>query len=334
MQGSVSVSPLGKVAGTGCSDRPGAGVPIHSAAPFPQNPNPIRLPDKESGRGRYRSTRRGNQWRWRPLLARAALLEQATGKACRSRGVPGIVSGRGFARACIVGAVGGCQSSWAVASRSAGGLLSAAGGGLDPAARFYRGEGALDRILELQEEAIKSAMRYVTLAGRAGQHYVDALRLLNAIEEARRRAEAVVAGMEFVPVPAWEFLMDSTSEEAFNDEQLVTRVRISRAFELGGFEREQAVEDGALEPGGDGGFGAGVEAAVEGGDEQVGADGGAWAALGDVAVDVVGATEVDLADDFGLAVDALGLAGVVVGVAADDLLDETGHELSHTLAQI
>ena len=145
------------------------------------------------------------------------------------------------------------------------------------------------------------------------------------------------------------------------------------AGELGGFEREQAVEDGALEPGGDDGFGAGVEAAVEGGDEQVGADGGAWAALGDVAVDdsgelqapgeveeggdgaevadgglgsgggggelefgddVVGATEVDLADDFGLAVDALGLAGVVVGVAADDLLDEAGHELSHTLEQI
>ena len=104
------------------------------------------------------------------------------------------------------------------------------------------------------------------------------------------------------------------------------------AGELGGFEREQAVEDGALEPGGAGGFGAGVEAAVEDGDEQVGADEGAWAALGDVAVDVVGATEVDLADDFGLAVDALGLAGVVVGVAADDLLDEAGHELSHTLA--
>ena len=80
------------------------------------------------------------------------------------------------------------------------------------------------------------------------------------------------------------------------------------AGELGGFEREQAVEDGALEPGGAGGFGAGVEAAVEDGDEQVGADGGAWAALGDVAVDVVGATEVDLADDFGLAVDALGFA--------------------------
>ena len=119
------------------------------------------------------------------------------------------------------------------------------------------------------------------------------------------------------------------------------------AGELGGFEREQAVEDGALEPGGAGGFGAGVEAAVEDGDEQVGANGGALAALGDVAVDdsgelqapgeveeggdgaevadgslgsgggggelefgddVVGATEVDLADDFGLAVDALGFA--------------------------
>ena len=88
---------------------------------------------------------------------------------------------------------------------------------------FVAAKGALDRIVELQEEhgltipdafwfrhaevsqrvglqeeAIESATRYVTLAGRDGEHYVDALRLLNAVEAARRRAEAAVAGMEFV----------------------------------------------------------------------------------------------------------------------------------------
>ena len=76
----------------------------------------------------------------------------------------------------------------------------------------------------------------------------------------------------------------------------------------------------------------------EGGDGAEVADGGLGSGGGgselEFGDDVVGATEVDLADDFGLAVDALGLAGVVVGVAADDLLDEAGHELSHTLAQI
>ena len=42
--------------------------------------------------------------------------------------------------------------------------------------------------------------------------------------------------------------------------------------------------------------------------------------------DIVGATEVFLPDDFGLAADALALAGVVVGFAADDFLDDAGHD--------
>jgi len=41
--------------------------------------------------------------------------------------------------------------------------------------------------------------------------------------------------------------------------------------------------------------------------------------------DVLGAAEVFLPDDFGFAVDALGFAGVVVGVAADAFLDEARH---------
>ena len=41
--------------------------------------------------------------------------------------------------------------------------------------------------------------------------------------------------------------------------------------------------------------------------------------------EVVDFAEVDLADDFGLAVDALAIAGVVIGVAADNLGGEARH---------
>ena len=89
----------------------------------------------------------------------------------------------------------------------------------------------------LHEEAIESVTRYLTVAGRDGEHYREALRLLNAAEAAQK---SPIAGMEFVRVPAGEFLMGSTSEEADSDEQPVTRVRISRAFELGKHEVTQA----------------------------------------------------------------------------------------------
>ena len=137
------------------------------------------------------------------------------------------------------------------------------------------------------------------------------------------------------------------------------------AGELAGADGQQAVQGGGVEPAGESGLGGGGEAAVEDGDEQVQADGGAGAALGGMAVDeldqleaasereqgragtelahhglerlgggagglelledAVGIAEVGLGDDLGLAVDALADAGVVVGAAADDLLDETGH---------
>ena len=135
--------------------------------------------------------------------------------------------------------------------------------------------------------------------------------------------------------------------------------------ELGGAEGEQAMEGGGVEPAGERGPGAGGEAAVEDGGEEVGADGRAGTALGDVAVDDageveaagegeqggaaaelahdgvqwlggrvsvleflsdgIGAAEVGLGNDLGLAVDALADAHVVVGVAVDDFLDEAGH---------
>ena len=48
------------------------------------------------------------------------------------------------------------------------------------------------------------------------------------------------AGMEFVWIPAGKFRMGSTSSEAFEDEQPVTQVRISRGFWLGKYEVTQA----------------------------------------------------------------------------------------------
>ena len=127
---------------------------------------------------------------------------------------------------------------------------------------FAGAKAALDRILELEaehgltipeafhfrhaevtlrvgqhEEAIESVTRYLTVAGRDGEHYREALRLLNAAEAVQN---SPIAGMEFVRVPAGEFLMGSTNEEASFREQPVTRVRISRAFELGKHEVTQA----------------------------------------------------------------------------------------------
>ena len=87
------------------------------------------------------------------------------------------------------------------------------------------------------EEAIESVTRYLTVAGRDGEHYREALRLLNAAEAMQN---SPIAGMEFVRVPAGEFLMGSTSEEAADYERPLTRVRISRAFELGKHEVTQA----------------------------------------------------------------------------------------------
>ena len=79
--------------------------------------------------------------------------------------------------------------------------------------------------------------KYLTLAGRDGEHYRAALRLLNSAEAEKNNP---IADMEFVRVPAGEFLMGSESEEAGSDEQPLTRVRISRGFYLGKHEVTQA----------------------------------------------------------------------------------------------
>ena len=136
-----------------------------------------------------------------------------------------------------------------------------------PVEFFFRYAGVLDR-LELFGEAVEAVTKYLTLAGRGGEHYLEALELLNkaeqdkaaaaaAAEAARRRAEAarrraaaaaeerrkivdaLVAGNDFVLIPPGEFRMGSKSSEADGDERPLTKVRISRGFWLGKHEVTQ-----------------------------------------------------------------------------------------------
>ena len=133
-----------------------------------------------------------------------------------------------------------------------------------PAEFFFRYAEVLDR-LELHDDAIEAATKYLTLAGRDGEHYREALELLDQVEQAKAAAEAaaeaerkkaeaaavaaeerrkivdaLVAGNDFVRLPPGEFRMGSKSSEASNNERRVTKVRISQGFWLGKYEVTQA----------------------------------------------------------------------------------------------
>ena len=252
-----------RVAGTGCSDRPGASVPIHSPAPCRQGRMPFDLQKRNRegncvGRSarasdgvarppepHSRSRPRGK--RPDPLTRRASsqvtgLLALALLALSGNAGLAGQLPPEAQADRYLLQAEDWIRQQDFVAAKGALDRiveLQEEHGLTIPDAFWFRHAEVSQRV-GLQEEAIESATRYVTLAGRDGEHYVDTLRLLNAVEAAGRRAEAAVAGMEFVRVPAGEFLMGSTSEEASSREQPVTRVRISRAFELGKHEVTQA----------------------------------------------------------------------------------------------
>ena len=101
---------------------------------------------------------------------------------------------------------------------------------------FFRYAEVVER-LGLYDEAIAAVTKYLTLAGRDGAHYRAALRLLNSAEAEKNNP---IADMEFVRVPAGEFLMGSERENVFFDEKPVTQVRISQGFWLGKYEVTQA----------------------------------------------------------------------------------------------
>ena len=140
-----------------------------------------------------------------------------------------------------------------------------AGHGLELAAEdHYRHAQAWEAAGE-PRRAVEAAVRYLQAGGRDAEHYEEALDLINrdgapaagtamagrvgpgtpsvpspVAEEPRAGESQVFDGMEFAWVPAGEFLMGSTSEEARADEQPVTRVRISRGFWLGKYEVTQS----------------------------------------------------------------------------------------------
>ena len=136
---------------------------------------------------------------------------------------------------------------------------------------FLRAKTAMDTILELQaqhdlelpeqfsfryaevldqlglhDEAIKYVTEYLTVAGRDGKYYREALELLNSAEEmarqaqlerqqveaAQRRAEAEQRA-RMVVIPAGTFQMGCESgRDCFDDERPVHTVTISRPFAL------------------------------------------------------------------------------------------------------
>ena len=119
----------------------------------------------------------------------------------------------------------------------------------------------------LHSQAVESATRYLQAVGQEGEHYREALELLDEVEveieelkeqrermaQAAREQEAqearvreVSKAMEFVRIPAGEFRMGSTSSDARESEQPVTRVRISRGFWLGKYEVTQSEWQGVM----------------------------------------------------------------------------------------
>ena len=116
------------------------------------------------------------------------------------------------------------------------------------------------------QRAMESAVRYLQLQGRDAEHYSEALDLISregslepigpagtptagrvgageqvgspVAEEPQAGESGVFDGMEFVWVPAGEFLMGSDDPETLGPGP-VTRVRISRGFWLGKYEVTQ-----------------------------------------------------------------------------------------------
>ena len=90
-----------------------------------------------------------------------------------------------------------------------------AGNGFEIPDAFYFRHAEVLHWIGLQEEAIQSLTRYLTIAGQDGEHYREAMRLLNVAKAAK---SDLIARMEFVRIPAREFLMGSASSEAFESD--------------------------------------------------------------------------------------------------------------------
>ena len=108
-------------------------------------------------------------------------------------------------------------------------VLAKPGGDAVPTQAFRFAPAGAEFGLLLRDSTYKGAADYDSL-----------IKTAKRLTAALSRIEAAIADMEFVRVPAGEFLMGSTSEEASAREQPLTRVRISRGFYLGKYEVTQA----------------------------------------------------------------------------------------------
>ena len=132
--------------------------------------------------------------------------------------------------------------------------------GLEPAPEDHFRYAQVWSAAGASEKAIEAAVRYLQIRGREADRYDEAIDLINRAEARQARGESgpaasgearagssgirvgetvVFDGMEFVGIPPGEFLMGSTSRHAYDGEQPVTRVRITKAFYLGKYEVTQ-----------------------------------------------------------------------------------------------
>ena len=103
-----------------------------------------------------------------------------------------------------------------------------------------------NRLAELRAPGGDRPASGVPRGGRAGSPTARARTAADRDAPPRAGESRVFDGMEFVWIPAGEFRMGSTSEEADAVEQPVTQVRISRGFWLGKHEVTQAEWQGLM----------------------------------------------------------------------------------------
>ena len=91
--------------------------------------------------------------------------------------------------------------------------------GLEVPEAFWFKRGQVAQEAGNHERAIESAIRYLEIAGQQGEHYRDALELLDTAEQARKLAEApeilsrFVSDLEMVVIPSGTFQMGCLSND-------------------------------------------------------------------------------------------------------------------------
>ena len=102
------------------------------------------------------------------------------------------------------------------------------------------------------DQAISSATRYLQEAGQQGAYYMEALKLLDAVEQAKEKASKFARALpEMVRISAGSFRMGCVSGlQCDGDELKVRTVRISQPFELSKYEVTFAQWDVCVESGG------------------------------------------------------------------------------------